>query len=790
MSFAVVGFVFELLLFAALTFVLYVQTSTQENRITTTWRPRAFLIASVCTELLIVLSALDLLGLLDFGGYRYLSVACALFGAVTTAFVRWSDKIPASLTRVVRFALRSLTVCLALELFVFNFHSAHLFLGDYPQGTLEMSTATVTNFDADDGTNEGSGSAVIEFQDINVPIGTLTIDAESNKMGFVNLSISMSDETHSASYRNNIASAQVLQDNTRSQTVPCNFSGTVYDLKLSFNAAEGETITIRRIAVNEPILFSFSFVRCGLLFVGSLIGYALVASVFLRRSLSDNRRGVKLVAYAMTAVLLVTALWLSNISRVTDPDHSLQKDFSMTSGNQITQSIVDAFADGRTTMDIPMNEKLEALENPYDGSQREAGQIGAYPWDHLYYDGAYYSYYGIGPVLVLFLPYHLITGYYFPSVWAVWLFGALGIVFLTKTYLCFMEKFFPKTRSSLILLGLFIMQLSTGIWFCFHVPNFYEIAQTSGFACVTAGAFFMISSNVIGDGAIKNWRLVLAALFLSLAVLCRPTLAVYCVAALLFIYAGFQKKRTLYTRQNGGKLTYYLPYLACALLPFAVIGSVQMLYNYARFGSFTDFGIQYSLTINDFTSAQFHTHFSTIGFFNYLLAIPNFIARFPFFVGGNVQTFDPQGYYFIATGTAVGLVWKALPVLSYGKSLKAYRLAQDANKKLYTLLIVAVCIACPFAIIFSIWESGYGARYCVDFAWQILIGAYIVAFIVYEHARENTRAHLNTLMVAAAVVCLVLNVGQIYSWIAPESIAAPAWQSDVLSFARLFEFWR
>lgn len=39
-----------------------------------------------------------------------------------------------------------------------------------------------------------------------------------------------------------------------------------------------------------------------------------------------------------------------------------------------------------------------------------------------------------------------------------------------------------------------------------------------------------------------------------------------------------------------------------------------MIYNYARFGSVFDFGIQYSLTINDFTAAQYHTHFVLIGF--------------------------------------------------------------------------------------------------------------------------------------------------------------------------------
>ena len=79
-----------------------------------------------------------------------------------------------------------------------------------------------------------------------------------------------------------------------------------------------------------------------------------------------------------------------------------------------------------------------------------------------------------------------------------------------------------------------------------------------------------------------------------------------------------------------------------------------MIYNYARFGSVFDFGIQYSLTINDFTAAQYHTHFVLIGFFNYLLAVPSFIPVFPFFDSSSVETFFPAGILFCCDGVCRG----------------------------------------------------------------------------------------------------------------------------------------
>lgn len=91
--------------------------------------------------------------------------------------------------------------------------------------------------------------------------------------------------------------------------------------------------------------------------------------------------------------------------------------FSFTSheGNQISKELVDAFEHHQVHLLEEPNDKLLSLENPYDSPKRntEVTQEN-FLWDHCLYNGKYYSYYGIGPVLALFLPYHLITGYYFP----------------------------------------------------------------------------------------------------------------------------------------------------------------------------------------------------------------------------------------------------------------------------------------------------------------------------------------------------------------------------------------
>ncbi len=71
--------------------------------------------------------------------------------------------------------------------------------------------------------------------------------------------------------------------------------------------------------------------------------------------------------------------------------------------------------------------------------------------------------------------------------------------------------------------------------------DIYELAQTSGFAFLMSGAFFLLSSGVIGKGKVSRVKICISTVLLSIAVLCRAVLALYCVVALLFIYAGVKK---------------------------------------------------------------------------------------------------------------------------------------------------------------------------------------------------------------------------------------------------------
>lgn len=768
---AVLAFAGVLLLYAA--FWLFFETRPETGEIDPVKKRAAAVLFAADAAALAVLSAFELTGVFALYGAERLFTWAA--GGVLVSFallLLYKKRARAGANAVhTAFLPRLAIVLLILELGVFNFNAYKLMFKNYPLRDISFDSAALDGFSQNaDGTITGSGSVTAEG--LNIPVGTLTVEVLPGERAIIAFTADFSDETSSA-LRVGAVSGELISGYERSYTVPVNASGRVGTLRVNLTAPENETLTVLKISVNRPSGLRVSPVRAliiGLLCFGLR---ALLRSPRLKQSYEKEKTLTHIAAFYITAVLAIAGLLLAVLN-----SGGLKEDFTMTGGNQLTKELVDAFEKGQVSLLAKPNSELLSLENPYDPSQRADVSC---LWDHLLYNGKYYSYYGVAPVVLVFLPYHLITGYYFPSVWAIFLFGAGGVVFLTLLYLRLMRKFHKDIPAYLLLAGLLIMQLSSGIWYCFAKRNFYEIAQSAGFFFVTAGAYFLIRANVIGEGRARLPSLCASSALLSLAVLSRPTTAVYCAAALAFIAFGFYK----YRAERGGKR---VRYLLCALLPYILFGGAQMLYNCARFGSPLDFGIAYSLTVNDFTRAEFHLHFVLIGFYNFLLALPRFIPRFPFFTS-NVELFNPNGYYFVATNYAVGLLFSAPPVWALALSGKAYRKSASPYKKPYACLIGLVAAAAPAMIIVSTWESGYGIRYCVDFAWQIVICALCVLFTLYKSLKtDEARSLIGKAVVFALAASFAANFPQIWNW-----TVAGVGNQEVLArlkaFERLFNFW-
>ena len=741
---------------------------------------------------------------------RSLAIGMAIFTALSFLLSAFSERITQENRReLIRYMAKAMLVVVLLEAVVFNFNSYHLWKGGYDEKTLSMEDAVVTGMTKNGDTYTTSGAdASIEFTDLDRKIGVIRLDLQGTEYK-TDYSIDFADETNASYYmRTGLVSGSVFNDIKQTQYVVCDFSGKVSKIKINLvNIAQKtgtNTVTLSGITLNEDYPARFSYWRFALIMLGVAFVYLFKRSVNFRKPLGDQPQTAKAVTAVIALVMVVISLLMASINlrpaegqkSATHPLEDMtfiEKNFQQKSGDQITQELVDAFEAGTAELKDKPSADLLNMENPYDWSARSEKGVSA-KWDHVLYDGKYYSYYGVGPVVLLYLPYHKLTGNYLAPLVGVALCNAIALIFLGMTFYKLMKKLFKDIPLSMYTAALLMIYASCGVWYCAVMAQFYEIAQSFGFCFTVLGAYFLVASNVFGDDGepIRPLNAALSSLFLAIAVTCRPTTAIWCVVAVLFIAAGViklvrggkQEKGKGKSEHSNAK-TAIIIYLAAALLPFVVIGGAQMLYNYARFGSFTDFGIAYSLTINDFTHTEFHTQLSAIGFFDYLFAPPSFSGEFPY-VQTTMSKLGVNGYYFEATRNGAGLLFRALPMFFLFGAPFALKYVDKKKRPLAAVLFSAAALIAPCIIIASIWESGYGTRYMMDFAWEMLTGAFLVMFLFYRNLKhEESKRIYEHLLLIMLFACLFVNMGLVYSYWYPGNYVAGS-EAAFERFGRMF----
>ena len=152
-----------------------------------------------------------------------------------------------------------------------------------------------------------------------------------------------------------------------------------------------------------------------------------------------------------------------------DPDYTRQYEVlaeSMYNGHIYLYDIVDPL--------------LLEMDNPYDPQARADLGV-SYWWEHAYYEGKYYMYFGVVPVFLIFLPYRIIKGMGLIGYKATQIFVPIFICGVFALFRMMAKKFFPKIPLSIYLV------LSTAfsvmsIWYSISVPALYCTAITSALA--------------------------------------------------------------------------------------------------------------------------------------------------------------------------------------------------------------------------------------------------------------------------------------------------------------------
>ena len=190
------------------------------------------------------------------------------------------------------------------------------------------------------------------------------------------------------------------------------------------------------------------------------------------------------------------------------------------------------------------------------------------------YEGKFYVYFGVAPVLLIYYPFYFLTGALPTDLTVMAILSAAGVVFMTLLFLELLRRFAPNAPFLLVLLGVVMLPAASLLYMMATCGSFYYAAVLSGVVCCCAFLYFTLRAEARADGGLRKALFALAGFFLAATVASRPNLALYLLIVLPLLIGILVK------RPNGLRSTLWD--VAAFAAPLAVCGGLLMVYNYAR----------------------------------------------------------------------------------------------------------------------------------------------------------------------------------------------------------------
>lgn len=314
------------------------------------------------------------------------------------------------------------------------------------------------------------------------------------------------------------------------------------------------------------------------------------------------------------------------------------------------------FLMGRIDVDPPPPIKLLQVKNPYDYKVHTTitSEAKIDIWDHSFYNGKLYLYFGVAPALLLYTPYLALTGTDLKD-------GIALVFLLTLTLVGFSSILIRLKNLSYIhvpwwMYGVSLLLLTTSsTWPILLVrARTYEVPLASALASSVWGIFYLLSAY--RNHAWNAARLACASLCFGLAVASRPHYLIAASLALLFVGVVVKKQSH-----------HSLKMLGALVLPFSVVLAALGAYNYLRFDDVFEFGARYQLGTADLRDVSFFKLSRCLSGLYIVLFHPlQYLEKFPFFSpekavpgwagGGRIFIEHPFGYFFVAPLSLLGML--------------------------------------------------------------------------------------------------------------------------------------
>ncbi len=595
------------------------------------------------------------------------------------------------------------------------------------------------------------------FSEINEEINNIHIKLTESSAQSTDFTISFSDEANYLAFGN--PARTIYKNVTKSHYINIHPSGKVSGLGIEFDLDENEVLVLEGISLNVNRPFNFSIFRIFLIFTILCLLYIFSPkSEYHKKKFSENLSEYSYLATILICFecLVIVALALANPTFIglTIEDSDLRTAPLKMANHNMYDELAKAFLNGKVYIDkddVP--DSLKNLSNPYDTVLRAytASESGDnYPWDVAYFNGHYYVYFGIVPLLLMYLPFRAITDAPFPTVFGIIIFAVLFTVGVYKLITLIAEKKFKNISISNLLLIIFTVINSCGLIFLVKRPDFYSIPIITGLTFTVFGIYNWLKGLCNEKHRISNF--LTGSLFMALVAGCRPQLLLMSFLAVPFFFKRYFITNDITKKQK-------MKELIVLSLPYIFIASGLMYYNLIRFGSPFDFGSNYQLTTNDVTKRGMNAGRVGLGLFTYLFQPPSFSATFPFIRAVSVETNYAGKTIF---ENCFGGLIASTPFLWF---IFLINKSKEKLKSVGLFGITSFILLCGMVIVFFDTQAGgLLQRYISDFGFLFCFAsAFIIMSLLSNTKTENEKSLLNSLIFSSAVLSIFYTITLAFS---------------------------